>query len=79
MIRKRVRSMRQRRPTTSKKLGADLTAGGFHVTQNLSEIFTAVQIIAVAGSEEDRPRKASVAERLQRSASMLNAMLCYMI
>lgn len=61
------------------KLGADLTAGGFHVTQNLSEIFTAVQIIAVAGSEEDRPRKASVAERLHRSASMLNAMLCCMI
>ena len=50
--------------------------GGITFKQNVSEIFTAVQIVEV---EQEQPKKASVAERLQRSASMLNAMLCCMI
>lgn len=53
-----------------------IQGGGVTIKQNVSEIFTAVQIVEV---EQEQPKKASVAERLQRSASMLNAMLCCMI
>ena len=53
-----------------------ITGDGVTITKNLSEIYTAVQICEI---EQEQPKKASVAERLQRSASMLNAMLCCMI
>lgn len=49
---------------------------GVTITQNISEIFTAVQI---REAEQELPKKQTVAERLHRSASMLNAMLCCMI
>ena len=49
---------------------------GVTITQNISEIFTAVQI---REAEQELPKKQTVAERLHRSASMLNAMLCCLI
>lgn len=57
-------------------LGRKLSAGSFVLSKNMAEIFTAVAIEEVTAEE---PKKQTVAERLHRSASMLNAMLCCMI
>lgn len=51
---------------------------GFSITRNVSEIFTAV-LIEKADEEAAEPKKTTIAERLQRQRSMMNAMLCYMI
>ena len=50
----------------------------FTVENNVSEIFTAVQIQNI-GPAHEKVKTATLMERLQRSSSMLNAMLCYMI
>lgn len=49
---------------------------GFTVTQNVSEVFTAVLI---EEEKAEQPKTATIAERLQRQRSMMNALLCYMI
>ena len=56
-----------------------ITGDGVTIAKNIAEIYTAVQIQEIAEPKTEEPKKASVAERLQRSASMLNAMLCCMI
>lgn len=48
----------------------------FSITRNVSEVFTAVLI---EEEKAEQPKKSTVAERLQRQRSMMNAMLCYMI
>ena len=60
------------------QLGAKADEGSFDVERNVSEIFTAVQIQNI-GPAPEKVRTATLMERLQRSSSMLNAMLCYMI
>ena len=50
----------------------------FTITQNVSEIFTAV-LIQEEPQEATEPKKLTIAERLQRQRSMMNAMLCCMI
>lgn len=59
-------------------LGVEETVG-FTVTQNISEIFTAVLIRRMPESTPEARKRFSAAEFLQKQASVLNAMLCFMI
>ena len=59
-------------------LGVEETVG-FTVTQNISEIFTAVLIRRMPEDTPEPRKKLPAAEYLQRQASMLNAMLCCLI
>lgn len=59
-------------------LGVEETVG-FTVTQNISEIFTAVLIRLVPENTPEARKRFSAAEFLQKQASVLNAMLCFMI
>ena len=58
-------------------LGASAN-GSFSVTQNVTEIFTAVQIEKVWKDQPEKKRT-TIAEALHKQLSTMNAMLCMMI